>query len=174
MIRIFRILILFLGAAVMSAASSGAFAQAGPFGTSVEMHQHSSGNVYVTGYFNGDIATEFLVDTGSGYVTISTSTYRKISKKVDTQYLRTIRGALANDKVIKLAIYRVAHLSIGSQCDLFDVEVAVMPGESVNILGINALQQKQPFALQFDPPQLLLSNCGSLSPPQATAALSAR
>lgn len=170
MLRNFRTFVVGLSAGLVS---SLAAADPAPFGTRVAMDQRSSGNVYVTGYFDQSVATEFLVDTGSGYVTVSKATFREISKQPGTEYLRTIRGALANGNVIKLPIYRVARFSIGTQCDLVDVEVAVMPGKSANILGINALQQKQPFALQFDPPQLLLTNCGVPSESSAAATVSA-
>lgn len=172
MIRDFRTIFCAATAALLGAASGIILAEEPSFGTRINMDQRSSGNVYVTGQFDDGVTTEFLVDTGSGYVTISKSVFRQISKQAGTEYLRTIRGALANGKVIKLPIYRVAHLSIGDQCELDNVEIAVMPGESNSILGINALRQKQPFAMQFDPPQLLLSNCGS--PVVVAAALTAR
>ena len=50
-------------------------------------------------------------------------------------------------------------MNIGGQCPLEDIEVAVFPGNTRQILGLSTLRQASPFIFSMDPPQLVLSNC---------------
>jgi hypothetical protein len=68
---------------------------------------------------------------------------------------------MANGKRLNVAVYRVASLKLGENCVLTDVEVAVMPGATRDILGLSALRKVEPFALQLEPPVLYLSSCAT-------------
>jgi hypothetical protein len=58
-----------------------------------------------------------------------------------------------------LPIYSIQSINIGGQCSLQDIEVAVFPGNTRQILGLSTLRQASPFIFSMDPPQLILSNC---------------
>ena len=58
-------------------------------------------------------------------------------------------------------VYSIKRMSIGSRCDLKDIEVAVLPGKTRQILGLSALRQASPFIFSIDPPELILSNCST-------------
>ena len=100
-----------------------------------------------------------LVDTGSGYVALTRATFARIKDLPGVTYLREITGSMANGKQLNVPVYRVASLKLGESCVLTDVEVAVMPGATRDILGLSALRKVEPFALQLEPPVLYLSSC---------------
>jgi clan AA aspartic protease (TIGR02281 family) len=133
-------------------------ASADRFDHSVPMQQQKSGNYYVHGVLSDGVETDFLVDTGSGYVSLSKNTFSRLERQNGTEYLRDILGAMANGKVVKVPVYRVATLTLGA-CVLADVEVAVFPGSARDILGLSALRRIEPFAMQLDPPVLMVSDC---------------
>jgi predicted aspartyl protease len=136
-----------------------AIASAERFSYSAEMHRVESGNYYVHGSFGAGVETELLVDTGSGYVALTRETFARLKGSPGVTYLRDIAGSMANGKVLSVPVYRVASLKLGSSCVLNDVEVAVMPGGTRDILGLSALRKAEPFALQLEPPVLYLSTC---------------
>lgn len=125
----------------------------------VPMQQHDSGQYYVLGVLSGGVETDFLVDTGSGYVALSKETFERVERSSGTEYVRDIVGAMANGRMMKVPIYRVAELAISGECRLENVEVAVLPSGARNILGLSALRRVEPFAMQLSPPQLWLSHC---------------
>lgn len=125
----------------------------------VPMHQQESGNYYVHGVLSGGVDTEMLVDTGSGYVSLSKATFSRVRHAPGTEYVRDIYGAMANGKILKVPIYRIAELSLGAECVLTDVEVVVMPNTSRDILGLSALRRLEPFAMRLSTPALLVSDC---------------
>lgn len=150
--------------AILFALSSVAAAER--FDHSLPMHARDSGNYFVTGVLSGGVETELLVDTGSGYVALSKQTFSRVKDSPGTVFVRRIAGAMANGRVVEVPIYRVAALSLGEDCVLTDVEVAIFPGSSRDILGLNALRRVEPFAMQLSPPALLVSDCAA---PIATA-----
>jgi clan AA aspartic protease (TIGR02281 family) len=144
------------------------------FSVSVAMQRHASGNYYVHGGFDDGTETDFLVDTGSGYVALTRDTFSHIRDLPGTEYLRDIPGATANGRIIKVPIYRVAELKLGDSCLLKAIEIAVLPQGTRDILGLSALRRLEPFALQLDPPELLVSQCSGKpvreeTPPPADA-----
>jgi predicted aspartyl protease len=155
---------------VMLVALGPSLAAAERFAHPVPMEERKSGNFYVQGALGGGVETDFLVDTGSGYVSLSKATFQHIKSKPGTVYLRDIIGSMANGKVMKVPIYRVAELSLGEDCVLANVEVAVFPQAARDILGLSALRRVEPFAMQLSPPMLFVSDCGPQQP--AVAALS--
>jgi clan AA aspartic protease (TIGR02281 family) len=142
--------------AVLALPAAGA---AERFSHSAAMHRVESGNYYVHGSFGAGVETDLLVDTGSGYVALTRDTFERIKALSEVTYLRDISGSMANGKRMNVSVYRVASLRIGESCVLTDVEVAVMPGGTRDILGLSALRKVEPFAMQLDPPVLYLSAC---------------
>lgn len=129
------------------------------FAHSAEMRRVESGNYYVHGIFGAGVETDLLVDTGSGYVALTRDTFARVKDLPGVTYLREIAGSMANGKLLNVSVYRVASLKLGASCILTDVEVAVMPGGTRDILGLSALRKVEPFAMQLEPPVLLLSSC---------------
>ena len=133
----------------------------------VPMRQQASGNYYVHGTLTGGVGTDMLVDTGSGYVSLSKATFTRIKAQPGTEYLRDIVGTMANGRLLKVPVYRVAELALGA-CLLTDVEIVVMPNTARDILGLSALRRLEPFTMQLSDSALVVSGCGE--PPPVTAA----
>lgn len=131
----------------------------------VPMTVHASGNVYVTARFESGPATELLVDTGSGFVALSKQTFAPLKALDSTLFVRRMHATMAGGRTTTLPVYRIASLTLGADCVVRDVEVAVLPGRSANILGLSALRQVQPFAVDLDSPTLFLTHCDSASSP---------
>lgn len=126
--------------------------------TQLPMRQGNAATFYIEAGV-GDLGImEFMVDTGSGYMTINEATLAKLQQTGQAEYRRDLRGVLANGTEIQVPVYRLAQLSLGG-CLLSDVEAAVFPGKTRQILGLNALRQAGAFTFSFDPPQLQLSDC---------------
>ncbi len=130
------------------------------FDHSVPMTVRDSGNVYVTARFETGTASELLVDTGSGLVALSSATFEPLRALTSTVFVRDIHATLAGGRTKRLKVFRIAALTLGTRCVIRDVEVAILPGRTGDILGLSALRQVQPFALDFESPALLLSHCG--------------
>jgi predicted aspartyl protease len=143
-----------LGASLFCAADA-----AERFTYSAEMRRVESGNYYVHGIFGAGVETDLLVDTGSGYVALTRATFARVKDLPGVTYLRNIAGSMANGKQLNVPVYRIASLQLGESCVLTDVEIAVMPGATRDILGLSALRKVEPFALQLEPPVLYLSSC---------------
>ena len=146
-------------AALLAALAPWLPAGADPFDFAVPMQEHDSGQYYVHAVLSGGVETDFLVDTGSGYVALSKETFDKVRRQPGTEYQRDIVGAMANGRLMKVQIYRVAELAISDHCRLTDIEVAVFPSGARDILGLSALRRVEPFAMHFSPPELRLSGC---------------
>ena len=125
----------------------------------IAMTARDSGNYYVSARFETGDAADMLVDTGSGFVALSRSTFRPLKSLPSTTFVRHTQATLASGDTTRLAIYRIAELTLGQDCVVRDLEVAVLPGRAKNILGLSALRQVQPFAMSFEPPALFLSHC---------------
>lgn len=124
------------------------------------MTERDSGNMYVTARFESGTTAELLVDTGSGFVALSKTTFSPLKSLDTTVFIRHMRATLASGQTARLPVYRIGSLTLGADCVVRDVEVAVLPGRAADILGLSALRQLQPFALDLDSPLLLLSSCG--------------
>jgi hypothetical protein len=77
----------------------------------------------------------------------------------EAQYLRELTGILANGTEMQVPVYRLSAVRIGEKCLLQDVEAAVFPGDTRQILGLSALQKAAPFIFSTQPPKLQLSHC---------------
>ena len=120
---------------------------------------------YVDGQFEGVSATALLVDTGSGYSTINQETLHQLKETGNAVYLKKVEGIMADGSRMVVPIYRISGVSLGGKCVIRNIEAAVFPAGSRQILGLSALRKVTPFVFSLDPPTLTLSNCalGSFS-----------
>lgn len=102
---------------------------------------------------------QFMVDTGSGYMTINEQSLRILQQQNRVKFVKDIKGILANGNALIVPIWEVSSITINDQCTLHNVEVAVFPGKTRQILGLSALKKAAPLELSFDPPMLSLGNC---------------
>jgi len=145
---------------------------AGGISTQVPMTLKGSKTFYVSGWMAGAEPAEFMVDTGSSYMTINQVTLDMLKSDGQAVYLRDLSGVLANGDELVVPIYRIPRIILGDSCELLDVEAAVFPGETRQILGLSVLRKTAPFTFSTDPPELQLSNCNqqvSLSDRQVPA-----
>lgn len=132
---------------------------AGQFGTTVEMQAKNGATFYVPGLITGLGAVSWMVDTGSGYMTINEEILAMLKGNGQARFVKIMRGRLADGSELEVPVYSIDAISIGDACWLRDVEVAVFPGSTRPILGLNVLQRTAPFIFSFEPPQLVLSHC---------------
>ncbi|MFO1351863.1 MAG: retropepsin-like aspartic protease [Gammaproteobacteria bacterium] len=132
------------------------------FDQHVPLSKHGASTFYVTGSIEGFGSAELLVDTGSGYVTLDEETFAILNKSGKAQYIKQLRGTMADGSERIVPIYRIAGIELGGKCYVSDVEVAIFPKKTRLILGLSALRKVSPFIFSMDdPPSLKLSNCGS-------------
>lgn len=129
---------------------------------SIPMQIKNNHTFYVPGSFEGSGVTSLLVDTGAGFSTITEKTLRKIQKTGSVVYLKKMEGVMADGTIRKVSVYRISAINIGNSCLVRDVEVAVFPSGTREILGLNALSKVAPFTFSIDPPSLSLSNCNKV------------
>jgi len=129
------------------------------FGTFVPMREKGSATYYVTTEIVGLGVVDLMVDTGSSYSTINEETLAVLMQQQRADYVSDLEGMLADGTRLMLPIYLIQSMNIGGQCALEDIEVAVFPGNTRQILGLSTLRQTSPFIFSMDPPQLVLSNC---------------
>jgi clan AA aspartic protease (TIGR02281 family) len=125
--------------------------------------QHAeSGNLYVDARFGDNFETRMLLDTGSGYVSLTTDTFRRLKRESAESdapvFSRRITGVMANGRSTSVSVYRLAELTIGA-CVLEDVEAVVFPRAGENILGLSALRRVQPFTIDMDQGRLRGAAC---------------
>ena len=130
---------------------------------SIPMQIENNHNFYVHSSIEGAGFTSLLVDTGSGYSTITEKTLRELQKTGNAVYLKKLQGVLADGSVQKVSVYRISGINIGQNCHIKDIEVAVFPSASREILGLNTLSKVAPFTFSMNPPYLSLSNCNKVS-----------
>jgi predicted aspartyl protease len=150
--------LLFTVAAAMAQPPSAA----DDFRIRVAMQEKSAATFYVAGDITGFGAVELMVDTGSGYMTINENTLAVLKERDAARYVKELRGVLADGRELTVPVYAIAELRIGDACALRNVEAAVFPGASRQILGLSALRRAAPFVFSVDPPALLLSRCGDI------------
>lgn len=131
----------------------------GDFSTRIPARIKGTATYYVLGHIQGYGQAEFLVDTGSAYVSLNAGIVQGLEKSSQAIYVKDIVGVLADGTGVRIPIYRIPTLTLGGSCTISDIEAAVLPGDTRNILGLNALKRAAPFGLSLDPPQLLLSTC---------------
>lgn len=127
----------------------------------VPMTDRGASTFYVDVFLEGVGDTQFLVDTGSSYMTVNEQTLDSLKRTGQATYLKDLRGVLADGTTQIVPLYVIESMNIGRKCALTDVKVAVFPGSTRNILGLSALRAAAPFVFSVDPPRLELSNCGA-------------
>jgi predicted aspartyl protease len=133
---------------------------ASDFGFDVPMHSKGEKTFYISGRVGEMPPADFMVDTGSTYTTINEETLANLKLTEQPVYQRDLVGILANGDRMRVPVYAVSSVQLGEHCRLEAVEVAVFPGKTRQILGLNVLMKAAPFVFSTDPPQLQLSNCG--------------
>lgn len=126
---------------------------------SIPMHLKKAKTYYVTGRIAGGEPREFMVDTGSSYTTINEGTLDQLRGAGKPLYLRDLVAVLANGEEMVVPIYRVSDFEVGGVCVLNDIEVAVFPSQTRQLLGLSTLRKASPFQFSTEPPELRLSNC---------------
>lgn len=134
------------------------FVQAANTNHTIQMHTKGSTTYYVSAIINNTVTSDFLVDTGSGYVTINIVTMQKLNAN-KVEFIKKILAVMADGSEISVPVYRLSSLKLGDKCTIQNVEAAVMPGTSANILGLSALKKAAPFSMSMTPPALSLSGC---------------
>jgi predicted aspartyl protease len=129
------------------------------FGTFIPMREKGSATYYVTTEIHGLGPVDLMVDTGSSYTTINEETLAVLLQQQRADYVSDLEGMLADGTRLMLPIYSIKSMNIGGQCPLRDIEVAVFPGNTRQLLGLSTLRQASPFIFSMNPPQLVLSNC---------------
>ncbi len=150
----------------LTAALSTGPAGARDFVTRVAMLEKSAATFYVPGAITGYGPVELMVDTGSGYMTINEQTLAVLQREGAARYVKQLQGVMADGSELVVPVYSIERMSIGGDCWLHNVEAAVFPGKSRQILGLSALRRTAPFTFSVDPPSLELSHCGDFQPPQ--------
>ncbi len=148
-----------LGWVALLTAWAGGVAVAAEFDTHIPMRDKGAATYYVDGDIHGAGPVDFMVDTGSGYMTINEETLALLQRNGGATYIRKLAGVLADGSTMTVPIYRIAQVRIGAACTLRDVEAAVFPGKTRQILGLSALRQAAPFIFSMNPPTLVLSHC---------------
>lgn len=128
----------------------------------IPMETQGSRTFYVQSTIHGSGKSMLLVDTGSGHSVINEETLVSLKSSGDAKFLKNLRGMMADGSTKIVPLYRISAITLGDGCVLNNVEAAVLPNNTRQILGISALQKAAPFGLSFDPPILKLSNCESL------------
>lgn len=126
---------------------------------SVPIHEKPGNTFYVAGRIQGYGATEFLIDTGASYMAINQEMLKTLQRGGHAQFLRALTGMMADGRHSTIPIYSISGIVIGENCVLSNVEAAVLPGNTRNILGLSVLKRTAPFTLSMDPPALSLNGC---------------
>jgi Aspartyl protease len=127
----------------------------------VEIRSIGTSTYYVDSYIHGSGDAALLIDTGSGYSTINQETLKRLTATGDATFVKTLEGVMANDARMIVPVYRISGLTLGGKCSIADIEVAVFPSGTRQILGLSALTKLSPFTFNVNPPRLTLSNCQS-------------
>lgn len=130
------------------------------FDTRIAMSRQGPATYYVPAAVGGLDPAPFLVDTGAGLTTINEVTLEALQARNAATFVRELRGRLANGDILSVPVYRLSGLAIGERCRIGELEAAVFPGRTRQILGLNALRAAGPFIFSFEPPELVLSHCG--------------
>ncbi|MFT5396815.1 MAG: putative aspartyl protease [Gammaproteobacteria bacterium] len=125
----------------------------------VPIDKSQSGSLYVEAVINSNIRSQFLVDTGAGMIILNRELFEQISESGKVQKTGKIAARLANGKYETMNLYKLQSFSIGENCNLGEMEVAVMKHAGRNILGLSALSIAAPFAVHIEPLELVLSGC---------------
>ena len=127
--------------------------------TMVPMHDKGASTYYVPVSIKGWGTSDFLVDTGASYMAINQTALDSLKARDQAEYIKHLIGTMADGDQITVPVYRISSVMIGAGCMLTNVEAAVFPGNTRNILGLSALSRAAPFRFSVNPPTLMLSGC---------------
>jgi clan AA aspartic protease (TIGR02281 family) len=136
------------------------FCIAGEGGNAIAMRQSEMGTYYVAVHIEGLQSTEFLIDTGSSHTVINENTLAALKTNGTAAYAYDMKAIMADGTVKTVPVYSIQSIDIGRHCVLTNVEAAVFPGESRQILGLSTLTKASSFIFTMSPPSLQLSACG--------------
>lgn len=125
----------------------------------VSMNARDTGTYYVPVNIGEAITTEMMLDTGSEFLVINENTLKRLQAESRVSYIKDVIGVMANGSDVKVPVYRLASLGIGCCCVIHDLEVAVFPRNTRQILGLAALRKVAPFSVSLEPANLTLSHC---------------
>ena len=132
----------------------------------INMQASDFNTFYVDSTIEGAGKTSLLVDTGSGYTTINEDTLTQLQETGTAVYLKKLEGVMADGTRMIVSVYRISGISLGKDCYIPNIEVAVFPSGTRQILGLSALTKISPFTFSMNPPRLSVSNCVSVNLPQ--------
>lgn len=150
----FAVLSIFLAATFTSSLVGAATGTVVPIKSHVDL-----ATFYVGVAIAGAPVEEYLLDTGSGYMTITSQTLSHLKDAGTATYLRELDGQMADGSIMRVPVYLIEKITVGDSCQLRNIEAAVLPGASRGLFGLSALRKLSPFELSTDPPSLRLSNC---------------
>lgn len=125
----------------------------------VPMKTGKTGTYYVPVNIGEVVTAEMMLDTGSEFLVINEATLMRLWNESRVTYLRDVIGVMANGSDVKVPVYRLSSLGIGCCCVIHDLEVAVFPRNTRQILGLAALRKVAPFSVSLEPANLTLSHC---------------
>ena len=125
----------------------------------IPMKNIGLGTYYVNVTLASMPESQFMVDTGSGYMTINEESLAVLKQQNRVKYVKDIKGILANGSAYVVPVWEVSSITLHKQCTLKNVEAAIFPGKTRQILGLSALKKAGPIEISFDPPSLSLGNC---------------
>lgn len=132
------------------------------FAFKIPVTQQSSGSYHVSGSVEESGEVEFLIDTGAGMVILAEKTFRSLNKVSNRKPSKRIAVRMADGRSKAVNVYTVTQLVLGDECNVGPLEVAVIPGATKNILGMDVLNKAAPFAIYNSPPSLALSACAQV------------
>lgn len=128
--------------------------------TVIPMQEKSARTFYVEAQLGGFGKSEFMVDTGSGYTVINEQTLASLKQSGKATYVKDLLGLLADGSEKRVPVYRLSSFALSASCEIHDIEVAIFPGSTRHILGLNTLRKMGAFEFSFVPPRLIFKQCG--------------
>lgn len=139
------------------------------FNQRVPIMNKGASTFYIDSHIEGFGNAQLLVDTGSGYVTINEETFSVLYNAGHATYIKQLRSIMADGSQKIVPLYRISSINLGGECLIRDVEVAVFPKNTRQILGLSALRKVAPFVFSMDEPaNLLLSHCSNSDVPEVS------
>ena len=129
----------------------------------IQLKSVGTNTYYIDSHIEGWGDVPLLVDTGSGYSTINNATLTQLKSTGDAIYLKQLEGILADGTRMIVPVYRISSVNLAGKCTIRNIEVAVFPSGTRQILGLNALSKVSPFTFSMNPPSITLSNCENTS-----------
>ena len=134
---------------------------AAEFDSSITMTDKGASTYYVPCTIEGYGSVDLMFDTGSSYMTINEKMLGILQKRGHATFVKKLDARMADGSRSIIPVYRLSSIKLGENCAIHDVEAAVMPGSTRNLLGLSALKMAGPFIFYANPPRLILSHCAA-------------